>query len=62
MKLSMSKTIQIAILPESENMYPSLFALEDDGTIWVAPIKRDTQVSNLEWKLCSEIPSMETAQ
>ncbi len=30
-----SKIIQIAVLPDGENNYPGLYALRDDGTIWV---------------------------
>ena len=37
----MSKFIQLAVMPESATVHASLFALDEDGTVWVRPITNE---------------------
>ncbi|MCC6419438.1 MAG: hypothetical protein IT429_14475 [Gemmataceae bacterium] len=43
------KVVQIAALAEGASSWPSLIALRDDGTLWVATVARKDQGANMVW-------------
>jgi hypothetical protein len=52
------KVDQIAVLPESENVHPIVFALYSDDTIWGLPLKGRMPISE-DWFQLPPIPQPE---